>query len=225
MAKANDRGGVLSRSALRRQREKEQRYKTVLRAAETLFARKGYHQTSIEEIADLAEVSTGAVYFYFKNKEDLLIKLMHEFGFFLREWLGKELEKNDPTLEGFSHIAESFLRDFCVSYPEKITIFFRESVGQSREVEEQRKDMFVRLTSDIRDVLVEIASRLSGRFVSDVAPEVVAVCIVGIYERLACHYVLWQHEAANITDIVEEAVSFTLGGIRSLLIPGERQKI
>ncbi|MCU0576384.1 MAG: TetR/AcrR family transcriptional regulator [Desulfobacterota bacterium] len=224
MAKANDRGGTLSRSALRRQREKEQRYKTVLRAAETLFARKGYHQTSIEEIADLAEVSTGAVYFYFKNKEDLLIKLMHEFGFFLREWLGKELEKNDPTLEGFSHIAESFLRDFCVSYPEKITIFFRESVGQSREVEEQRKDMFVRLTSDIRDVLVDIASRLSGRFVSDVAPEVVAVCIVGIYERLACHYVLWQDRAVDITDIVDETVSFTLGGVRSLLAPEKKKK-
>ncbi|MBW2637706.1 MAG: helix-turn-helix transcriptional regulator, partial [Deltaproteobacteria bacterium] len=74
MVKAKEDDTNLSRSALRRLREKEQRFKTILSAAETLFARKGYNQTSIEEIADLAEVSTGSVYFYFKNKEDLLIK-------------------------------------------------------------------------------------------------------------------------------------------------------
>lgn len=219
MAKSNDREGVKSRSALRRLREKEQRYNTVLKAAETLFAQKGYHQTSIEEIAELAEVSTGAVYFYFKNKEDLLIKLMQEIGIFLREWLGKELEKTRPTFDGFSQVAVAFLRDFCLSYPEKITIFFRESVGQSQEVEEQRKDMFVKLTSDIKNVLINISRGLGKGFVTDVSPEVMAVCIVGIYERIACHYVLWQHQAPNIMDIVEETVSFMLGGIRSLLAP------
>jgi AcrR family transcriptional regulator len=219
MAKSNDREGIKSRSALRRLREKEQRYNTVLKAAETLFAQKGYHQTSIEEIADLAEVSTGAVYFYFKNKEDLLIKLMQEIGIFLREWLGKELEKTRQTFDGFSQVAVAFLRDFCVHYPEKITIFFRESVGQSQEVEEQRKDLFVRLTSDIKDVLVNISSRLGKGFITDASPEVMAVCIVGIYDRIACHYVLWKHQESDITDIVEETVSFMLGGIHSLLAP------
>ncbi len=219
MAKANDPEGKMSRSALRRMREKEQRYNTVLKAAETLFARKGYHQTSIEEIADLAEVSTGAVYFYFKNKEDLLIKIMQEIGIFLREWLGKELEKSRPTFDGFSQVAVAFLRDFCVNYPEKITIFFRESVGQSQEVEEQRKDLFVRLTSDIKDVLVNISRRRGKGFVTDAAPEVMAVCIVGIYDRIACHYMLWKHEESDVTDIVDETVSFMLGGIRKLLAP------
>ncbi len=63
MAQSGDQEIIPSRSALRRLREKEQKYNTILKAAETLFAQKGYHQTSIEEIADLAEVSTGAVYF------------------------------------------------------------------------------------------------------------------------------------------------------------------
>ncbi len=224
MAKSGDQESTLSRSALRRLREKEQRYNTILKAAETLFAQKGYHQTSIEEIADLAEVSTGAVYIYFKNKEDLLIKLMQEIGIFLREWLGKELEKTRPTFDGFSQVAGAFLRDFCVNYPEKITIFFRESVGQSQEVEEQRKDLFVRLTSDIKDVLVNISGRLGKGFITDASPEVMAVCIVGIYDRIACHYVLWKDQESDITDIVEETVSFTLGGVRSLLAPDKKKK-
>jgi AcrR family transcriptional regulator len=222
MVKKRDREGEMSRSALRRLREKEQRYNTVLKAAEQLFAKKGYHQTSIEEIADLAEVSTGAVYFYFKNKEDLLMKLMKEIGLYLREWLGKELERTDLTLEGFRQVAVAFLHDFCVRHPEKITIFFRESVGQSREVEEQRKEMFVRLTADIKDVLVNISRGLGKGFVTEAAPEVMAVCVVGIYERIACHYVLWQHEGAELKDIVEETASFMLGGIRNLLEADQR---
>ncbi|MEW6261728.1 MAG: TetR/AcrR family transcriptional regulator [Thermodesulfobacteriota bacterium] len=222
MMKANAREGQMSRSALRRLREKEQRYNTVLKAAETLFARQGYHQTSIEEIADLAEVSTGTVYFYFKNKEDLLIKLMGEIGFFLREWLGREQEKSDLTLDGFSDIAVAFLRDFCVNYPEKIRIFFRESVGQSREVEEQRKHLFERLTAEIKNVLVRISGHLGRGFVSEAAPEVMGVCIVGIFERLACHYVLWPDQAVAMEAIVEETVAFLRGGIGGLLEPDPR---
>ena len=225
MAKSNDITGIMSRSAQRRQREKEQRFNAVLRAAETLFASKGYHQTSIEEIADLAEVSTGTVYFYFKNKEDLLMKLMQEIGFVLRKWLGDELEKTDSTLEGLSNVGVAFLQDFCVNYTEKITIFFRESVGQSREVEEQRRDLFVRLTSDIKDVVVTISNRHGKRFISDSSPEVIAVCMVGIYERIACHYLLWRGESMEIMDVAGETASFMRGGIEHLFAPGGKEPL
>ena len=70
----------LSKSALRRQREREQRLETILAAAGRLFAREGYHRTGMERIADEAEVSVGTVYFYFKNKEDLLVKLLDQTG-------------------------------------------------------------------------------------------------------------------------------------------------
>lgn len=219
MAKILAAEGQLSRSALRRMREKEQRCQAVLKAAETLFASQGYHQTSMEEIADLAEVSTGAVYFYFKNKEDLLIRLMKEIGFFLRDWLGQELAKNELTIEGFSKIAVAFLREFCARYPEKITIFFRESAGQSREVEEQRRHMFDRLTREIQDVLVRIADNLGRRFISDAAAEVMALCVVGIYERLAYHQVLWTERVTDIDSVAAETVAFMQGGINRLLGP------
>ena len=60
----------LSKTALRRQREREQRYESILKSAELLFAREGYLQASMERIADSAEVSVGTLYFYFKNKKN-----------------------------------------------------------------------------------------------------------------------------------------------------------
>ena len=217
--KTSQKQSRMSRSALRRQREKEQRCQTMLKAAETLFARKGYHQAGMEEIADLAEVSTGAVYFYFKNKEDLLVRLTEDIGFFLREWLGRELEKNKLTIDGFCNIARAFLKDFCVRYPEKITIFFRESAGQSREMEEHRKTVFERLTGEVEEALVKVSQNLKRNFTSPAAPRVMAICIVGIYERMACQYVLWQDEKKDINPMVEEAVAFMRGGIKILMEP------
>lgn len=217
MSKSNDSNSLLSRSALRRLREKEQRYNTILKAAETLFAQKGYHQTSIEEIADLAEVSTGAVYFYFKNKEDLLIILMQEIGHQLRKLLAEEFNRTGFSFDRFKNISFAFIRDFCGRHPEWIAIFFRESVGQSSEVEEQRRQLFINLTDDIKGAFVKISREQGIDPVDDFIPEMVAICILGIYERIACHYFLWQDHPEDIDTIAQRSVSFMLGGINSLL--------
>ena len=217
MTKSNDSNSLLSRSALRRLREKEQKYSSILKAAETLFAQKGYHQTSIDEIADLAEVSTGAVYFYFKNKEDLLIILMQEIGHQLRKLLAEEFKRTGFSFDSFKNISFAFLRDFCGSHPEWIAIFFRESVGQSSEVEEQRRQLFIKLTDDIKEAFVQISREQGIDPVADFIPEMVAVCIIGVYERIASHYFLWQNPPEDIDTIAQRSVSFMLGGINNLI--------
>lgn len=50
----------------------------ILKAALQAFAKKGYTDTTISQIARLAEVSEGTVYEYFKNKEDLLLSIPEE---------------------------------------------------------------------------------------------------------------------------------------------------
>lgn len=47
----------------------------VLDAAEEVFARKGFHESTIKEIAALAEFSVGAVYSFFENKDDLFVQI------------------------------------------------------------------------------------------------------------------------------------------------------
>jgi len=47
----------------------------ILRAAESVFAEKGYIQATISEIAKIANVSEGTIYEYFKNKDDLLFSI------------------------------------------------------------------------------------------------------------------------------------------------------
>lgn len=49
----------------------EQKMGQVITAARSLFVRKGYHNVSIPMIVKESGVSTGAIYHYFSNKEDL----------------------------------------------------------------------------------------------------------------------------------------------------------
>ncbi|WP_338788325.1 TetR/AcrR family transcriptional regulator [Metabacillus sp. FJAT-53654] len=51
-------------------KEKE---KKIIEAGISLFARKGYSSTSIQEIVDACGISKGAFYLYFKSKEALLL--------------------------------------------------------------------------------------------------------------------------------------------------------
>jgi AcrR family transcriptional regulator len=47
----------------------------ILNAAETLFSRKGYYDTSMDEIVSGSGLSKGAIYGYFRSKEDLFLAL------------------------------------------------------------------------------------------------------------------------------------------------------
>lgn len=211
----NGRDG-LSRSAQRRQREREHRYQTILRAAETLFAREGYHKASMERLADMAEVSVGAVYFYFKNKEDLLIQILDEIGYLLRSTLGKAFTEYGSTMEGFRQAGYTFFEEFCIQYPEKVAIVFRESVGLSTEVENHRKEIFDKLTADVQAALLRVCENQGIHFKSKFAAEVITVSILGIYERVAYHYIFWQEKSDDLKSIGHDAVEFIVGGIQNL---------
>ena len=43
----------------------------LLDAAEEVFGRKGFHETTLREVAELAEFSVGSVYSFFESKDDL----------------------------------------------------------------------------------------------------------------------------------------------------------
>lgn len=206
-----------SRSALRRQRDKEQRYQSILNAAEKLFAEKGYQQTSMEQIGDIAEVSAATVYSYFRNKEDLLLTAMRKSSYEFRKMIGDAFRSADRSLDGLKNAGVSFFRDFCLKHPEKAIILFREAVGQGEEVEEQRKKLFITMTQDIKNALLKLSENIGFTYESDRSVEVMAVSIVGIYAQIACHYLIWENSPHKLMEISDDAVAFTLGGVSSLI--------
>jgi AcrR family transcriptional regulator len=210
---------VMSKSALRRQRERNERLRIILAAAEDFFYREGYHKTSMERIADEAEVSVGSLYIYFKNKEDLLVHLLDQFGFELRELLGKTFSEEGVGFDGLRRASRAFFVDFCHDSPARLAIIFRESVGQSEAVENHRKHLFEKLIDDLESALERIAANEGVSFRSRESKRVMAASILGMYERLAYHYLIWAEsgdDREQLALVAEDAVEFIIGGIGAL---------
>ncbi len=56
------------------ERRPEERPREILDAAFEVFSEKGYRATRLEEVAERAGATKGAIYHYFEGKEDLLIR-------------------------------------------------------------------------------------------------------------------------------------------------------
>jgi AcrR family transcriptional regulator len=86
-----------------RRREQTRRY--LLEAASKVFAERGYHRATLDEVAAAAGFTKGAVYSNFKSKEDLFLALL--------EWRTEEEMAMLRTIIGSSDVPpESRLSDF-----------------------------------------------------------------------------------------------------------------
>lgn len=82
----------------------------ICRAAEELFAEKGYHKTSIRDIAKKSGISIGSLYDYIRNKEDILYLLANEFYSNLREEVIKVTNGDNDPLHDLEGTLETMLR-------------------------------------------------------------------------------------------------------------------
>jgi AcrR family transcriptional regulator len=82
----------------------------ILKAAMSLFCEKGYHSTSIEDVAKQAQISKGLLYHYFKGKEDLLSAIVDMRVNDVLEVMNAAAAKPTPV-EQIRHIAEGALED------------------------------------------------------------------------------------------------------------------
>ncbi|MCF7923381.1 MAG: TetR/AcrR family transcriptional regulator [Candidatus Marinimicrobia bacterium] len=62
----------------KKEKRKEQHRLEMLHAAELVFARQGYHLTTMEAVAEECGWSKGTLYLYFKSKEDLFFSILIE---------------------------------------------------------------------------------------------------------------------------------------------------
>ena len=58
--------------------QKSAKRRGMIQAATALFAKKGHHRTTVDEITKEAGVAKGTFYLYFRDKEELLKLVMQE---------------------------------------------------------------------------------------------------------------------------------------------------
>ncbi len=88
------------------------KYKIILEAAITIFAKNGFYQSTVSEIAKEAGVADGTIYLYFKNKDDILVQF---FNYKTRQVFSAfkaEVEKTDDTVAKLENLVRKHLEEF-----------------------------------------------------------------------------------------------------------------
>ena len=83
----------------------------ILRSATAAFRRRGYHGASVDQIASALNMTKGNLYYYFKNKEEILY-VCHDYSLDLVLKQLKEVERNSwapdkklhALISGFVHL-------------------------------------------------------------------------------------------------------------------------
>jgi AcrR family transcriptional regulator len=89
----------------------------LLDAAEEVFGRKGFHDTTLKEVAELAEFSVGSVYSFFANKEDLFRQIFVRRGDEFMEGLRGLFADGDVAPEVLLHRLVDFEVGFFRNQP------------------------------------------------------------------------------------------------------------
>ena len=124
---------------LRRDRRED-----ILQASLHLFAEKGFHGTSMRDIARSADITEGLIYHYFENKRDLFRAIIDEHSFLpLLRTLPELAEHLDlrgllvvlargffDVLRQNTELTRLLLQEVQV-FPEEKEAFFSDAVGQS----------------------------------------------------------------------------------------------
>lgn len=174
----------------RRERQKTINRREILEAAKRVFAQKGFAATTIDEIAQEAEFSKGAMYGYFEGKEDLFFSLIQEKMDDIEERLREVVESSDDPEIKINDLIETHLtffeedRDFFQIIASEQPRLGAETESRLRE---NMKERCVRSLDLIEQVMLV---GVSAGTLKEIEPRFLATGLVGIIHAFTTNWIL-----------------------------------
>lgn len=167
--------------------QKANKRNQIVEAAARVFARNGYSNAVVADIAVEANIGKGTVYAYFKSKEDLFFAVF--------EWFQKKTEiaatVKISALGGGASDRLKTLNDTLMGLWDEIKDVFVLvmefwAASSSNQMRQRFKAAFKQLYDDYRRIVSALIQEgiKSGEFRSDVKPEPMAAALVGTWDAL-----------------------------------------
>jgi len=132
----------------------EDRRSQILRIATELFREKGYHGTSLEDIADRVGFTKPAIYYYFDSKEDLLFAIVERVVSRALERVKAIQAQELPPVEAMHAILVENTR-VVLEHLDENTAFYNERGLLSAERERMVRDIERAYTLVLRETYAE----------------------------------------------------------------------
>ncbi len=153
------------------------RREEIIAAAGDLFSRKGFHGTSVPDIARAAGISTGLIYYVFPSKDDILLACCEKTAHIHLDLFKQGTDITNP-LQRFDFIVRELYKDLDQS-SKGVLITYRDSSTLPREVRHRILDMIKNLDAQFLALFQE--GQHMGVFRPDILePRVLAANVLGL---------------------------------------------
>ena len=166
-------------------RDPESTRERILDAALDVFARKGYHDTRLDEIVTKSHTSKGSIYFHFPNKERLFLALVDQFADLLERRVTEAIAPEEKGIARVRLALTTTLETFG-KYRRPAKVLQVQAVGLGAPFENKRNEINDRFAHLIETYLQEAIE------VGDIPPvdtEVVAYAWMGAIYGIVIRWV------------------------------------
>lgn len=167
--------------SVRNLKRAEEKRGSIINSAIRTFAKKGFENARISDIAEDAGTAYGLVYHYFKSKDELLNEIIEEkWSIFLKSI--REIGKREKGFREKIMRITSLLVDTYKGFPELIKVLVVEYSRSPRLIRAGVNKSFLEVIKVLEDIVKE--GKRSGEVRNDVSPLVASLVYIGVIDTL-----------------------------------------
>jgi TetR/AcrR family fatty acid metabolism transcriptional regulator len=196
-------------STVMKHNKNKEKYFRIIQAATRVFARRGFYQAKVSEIAREAGVADGTIYLYFENKDDILISLFEEQMRVVLENMKTHLDERESPPQKLEAFALSHLKliEQNKDMAEIIQVELRQS---SKFMKTYKNEQFAQYLNLIAEIIRE--GQEQGVFKGDVVPDLASRVVFGALDELSRYWVLSSYRKYDIETAAKQISDYFLYG-------------
>ncbi|RMI44798.1 TetR/AcrR family transcriptional regulator [Streptomyces triticirhizae] len=187
----------------------------ILGAATAVFARQGYHGARMDDIVRESGLSKGALYWYFKSKEEIAVELVRRM-----------LQSEEDSLADMTHgdqraaapdperqlhaLAQAFATELA-STPERAPLAL-ELLSLGQRIPEIRT-AFTQYHERYTDILTQLLTAVSRGAASERQARAGAMTLAAMADGMALHHAL-SPSRVNLQEQLADAIDVLIAGLR-----------
>jgi TetR/AcrR family fatty acid metabolism transcriptional regulator len=187
-----------------------EKYYRIINAATKIFAKKGFYQSKVSEIAKEAQVADGTIYLYFENKDAILICLFEEQMKRVLENMREQISKEKDAIRKMEKFALTHLKliERNKNMAEIIQVELRQS---SKFMKEYKNEHFAQYLNLISEIIRE--GQEKGVFKKGVLPDIAKRAFFGALDEMSRFWVLSSRRKYDIETAAKQISEYFLYGL------------
>ncbi len=194
----------------RKNKKSTDKHRRIIAAAVKVFAKNGFYNSKVSEIARAANVADGTIYLYFQNKDDILITLFEEEMQRILDAMRAAIAEHDDPAEKLKAFAKAHL-SLLQSNAELAEIIQVELRQSSKFMKEYHNEKFYEYLNLISSIIRE--GQEKGVFRKDIEPGIAKRAIWGALDEMSRYWVLSSTRKYSIATAADEISSYFLRGM------------